>query len=55
MGYNSFAWQLVNLDQADPSGMASKTVVAIKAVLLAGAVAALFCTLGWKQGETKAI
>ena len=45
MAYMSLTGTLMELSQPDPSGLASQTVAAIKAVMLAAAVAALIATL----------
>ena len=45
MGYMSFFGQLAELDSADPSGVSSVTVVAIKGVMVGLAVIALVATL----------
>ena len=48
MGYGSFFSQLASADQADPSGISSTVVVAMKGAMLALAVTALVGTLRWK-------
>jgi hypothetical protein len=45
MGYSSFFGQLMELSAADPSGMPSTTIVAIKGVMLFAGVVALIATL----------
>jgi len=45
LAYASFFAQLGSLGEADPSGVASATVVAIKGVMMIAAVAALAVTL----------
>lgn len=52
--YTSFFSQLATLGQPDPSGVASTTVVAIKGVMFALAIAALVVTLGWKPAGREA-
>jgi hypothetical protein len=47
-GYTSFFGQLGALSQPDPSGVASRTVVAIKGVMFALGIVALVVTLRWK-------
>ena len=47
--YASFFGQLAMLAQPDPSGVASTTVVAIKGVMFAAAIAALAATLKVKD------
>ena len=49
LAYASFFGQLATLSQADPSGVASTKVVAIKGVMLVAAVAALVVTLKAKD------
>jgi hypothetical protein len=48
MAYMSFFSQLAELDRADPSGVAATTVVAVKGVAFALAIAALVATLAAK-------
>jgi predicted MFS family arabinose efflux permease len=45
MAYSSFFMQLARLGESDPSGISSVKVVALKAVMMAAAVAALVVTL----------
>jgi hypothetical protein len=48
LGYASFVSQLAALDRPDPSGVPSGTVVIIKGMMLAVAIAALVVTLAWR-------
>ena len=48
MGYTSFFSQLARIDLPDPSGVSPVTVVAIKGVMVALAIAALVIVVKWK-------
>lgn len=51
LGFNSFFVQLIELDQADPSGLTSFWVVIVKGVLTCLAGAALVATVRGKASE----
>lgn len=52
MGYSSFFYQLTHLEEAEPSGLASTAVVAVKGLALLIAVAALVATLASRPTQS---
>jgi hypothetical protein len=48
LAYVSFFSEFATLDQADPSGLPTTVVIAIKGVMFAVAIVALVVTLRWK-------